>query len=87
MARNLPAYRRLRDVLVRLNESSQSRDFAVWSNPLVRLGRLIQRMKGVHAEWTAEPSHIYPPQEEDVVIHNTDIENLATFVARCRKDT
>jgi SAM-dependent methyltransferase len=80
----VPAYNRLREVLSRLEEMSQRRDFAVWSNPFVRLGRFIQRLRGAQIDWPTQSGHIYPPHEQDVVIQNSDIEQMTTLLARCR---
>ncbi|HTQ41036.1 MAG TPA: class I SAM-dependent methyltransferase [Pirellulales bacterium] len=79
-----PAYKRQVQALSRL----QSCDFALWSNPLVRLGRLIQRLKGVRVNWM-EDSCVYPPLEEDIVIceGTRGIEDATTFIARCRKQS
>jgi SAM-dependent methyltransferase len=80
----VPAYNRLREVLSHLEEFSERRDFAVWSNPLVRLGRFLQRMRGVRIDWPTRTGHVYPPQEQDVLIQDNNVEDMTTLLARCR---
>lgn len=80
-----PAFKRLQDVLHRLDDSSRTRSLSLWSNPFVRIGHLIQKLKGVRVEWPDDTIELYPAHEDDVLITNQDIENTITFIARCRK--
>ncbi len=79
-----PSYTRLAAVLRRLDEETKRRDQSLWSNPFVRLGRWIQRLKGSTSVWTESVDPLYPPEPDDIVFTESDVEASRDFLAICR---
>jgi 2-polyprenyl-3-methyl-5-hydroxy-6-metoxy-1,4-benzoquinol methylase len=75
-------YRRFRQVLSRIREESRLRDRQLWSNPVVRLGRVIQRFLHDPVQWSEDPNDVLPPERTDFVFSRDNVEERSTFVAR-----
>lgn len=57
---------------------------ASWSNPMARIGRWLQWVRGHSLSFPLNPSAV-PPTEADFVITDTDFSSAPTLVAVCRR--
>ncbi len=76
-------YGRLKTAMERLQSETRARHEALWANPLVRLGRLAQRLCGAAPLWEGSEEPLLYPEPEDLRICSENLDNQKTFVARC----
>ena len=77
------AYQRLRRVITRLNVESRQRDFALWSNPFMRMGRALQQLRGHVPLYPAEDPALFVAELDDVEITLHAAAEKTTYIARC----
>jgi 2-polyprenyl-3-methyl-5-hydroxy-6-metoxy-1,4-benzoquinol methylase len=79
----IESYLRMREALNRICEQNRRLDLKLWSNPMVRLGRLIQRFLNVPADENEDTDDPLPPQETDLAFDKNRVAECPVFVARC----
>lgn len=57
----------------------------IWSNPLLRLGRLIQRIKGTKQVARQTSTSLFAPEVEDFIFTSVEPERHPSIIARCTK--
>lgn len=84
-------YRQLSESMRQMAIQSYIRDMAVWTNPFVRAGRVLQRLRGTLPEFP-EPREgmfppptvsIIPPIEDDFILQKFEVEECNYFIAEC----
>lgn len=84
-------YRQLSLSMRHIVTQSYIRDMALWSNPFVRAGRFLQRLRGTVPDFPEPrpgkfppPSvSVLPPIEDDFILQKHDVEACKYFVAEC----
>jgi hypothetical protein len=79
-----PNFLRFRKVLDEIRKQAAERDFKMWTNPLMKLGRLFQKFYRNIDEWDGIDYFFMPAEINDVRIDNSDLENKRYFISKCR---
>jgi SAM-dependent methyltransferase len=77
------SYRRLESAFLLLQRESATGVGQLWSNPLVRVGRWLQTVRGRCVE-PQVPLHPFPPQMEDYIWMDRELEKAPYFLGICR---
>jgi hypothetical protein len=79
-----PNFVRFRSALNLIRHRAANRDFKMWSNPFMKLGRIFQNLSENKVEWEGEESFFMPPEITDVKIENQGVETKKYFISRCK---
>jgi SAM-dependent methyltransferase len=76
-----PMFLRVRSALNQIRIQSAKRDFAIWNNPFVKLGRLLESFFRKSIDF--EDDFRMPPEISDVRIRKQNIEKDKYFISKC----
>ena len=80
-----PNFLRIKNALHQIRKQAVERDFKMWTNPLMKLGRVIQSILGKNVTFSDEFK--MPPETNDVIISRNDIDASRYFISKCMKQT